>query len=85
VSYIIRREYYKKGDWNAVSDQDGQKRKASNMRMQWDNLWVGIDEFDPRHPQLDLRPRPDNPSVPIVRNIEPQTAPITPLTVSEMI
>lgn len=85
MSYIITRDYYKRGAWNAISDQDGQKRKSSDMVMQWDNLWVGKDEFDPKHPQLMLRPRPDQPARTPVRNIEPQTAPITPLTNNELI
>jgi len=75
---IIRRDRYKRGDWNAISDQDGQKRKASDMRMQWDGLWVGRDEFDPKHPQLELRARPDNPARSPVRNAEPGNLVITP-------
>lgn len=70
---IITRDFYKRGAWNAVSDQDGQKRKSTDMRLQWDGLWVGADEFDPKHPQLELRPRPDNPARHPVRNAEPKT------------
>jgi len=82
---VITRDYYKKGAWNAISDQDGQKRKSSDMVMQWDNLWVGRDEFDAKHPQLELRPRPDNPSRSPVRNIEPGNLVITPFDNNDII
>jgi hypothetical protein len=82
---IIRRDYYKRGSWNAISDLDGQKRKSSDMRMQWNNLWVGTEEWSPKQPQQDLRPRPDQPARSPVRNIEPQTAPITPFTNSDFL
>ena len=82
---IIRRDFYKKGAWNATSDQDGQKRKSTDMMMQWDNLWVGRDEFDPKHPQLELRPRPDNPSRTPVRNTEPGNLVLTPFTNNEIV
>jgi hypothetical protein len=68
---IIKRDTYKRGSWLVISDQDGQKRRIEDCRMQWDGLLVGIDEYDPKHPQLELRPRPDNPSRTPVRNIEP--------------
>lgn len=74
---IIRRDYHKRGSWNAVSDLDGQKRKASDMRMQWNNLWVGKDEWSPKQPQQDLRPRYDNPARYPIRATEPQTVPLT--------
>jgi hypothetical protein len=82
---IIRRDYFKRGSWNAISDLDGQKRKSSDMRMQWNNLWVGTEEWSPKQPQQDLRPRPDRPARSPVRNIEPQTAPITPFTNSDFL
>lgn len=75
---IIRRDRYKRGSWNVISDQDGQKRKIQNMRMQWDGLLVGKEEFDPKHPQLEIRARPDNPARYPVRNIEPTNLVLTP-------
>ena len=75
---IVRRDYYKKGAWNAHSDQDGQKRKSTDMRMQWDGLWVGKDEFDPKHPQLSIRPRPDNIARYPIRVNEPDNLHIVP-------
>lgn len=82
---IITRDYYKRGAWNAVSDLDGQKRKSSDMRMQWNNLWVGKEEWSPKQPQQDLRPRPDHPARSPVRNVEPQVAPVTPFTNSDFL
>lgn len=85
MSYITRRDYYKKGSYNAICDQSGQKAKSNNMKMQWDNLWVMADWWDPKHPQLELRPRPDNPSRSPVRNIEPGNLVLTPFTNNEII
>jgi len=82
---IITKDYYKKGDWNAICDISGQKYKASDMRMQWDNAWVGRDEWSAKHPQLELRPRPDNPSRSPVRNIEPGNLVITPFDNNDII
>jgi hypothetical protein len=60
---IIRRDYYKRGDHNSISDQSGQKYKRGDMKLQWDGLLVGIDEYDPKHPQLTLRPPREDISV----------------------
>jgi len=75
---IIKRDRYKRGSWNVISDQDGQKRKIQDMRMQWDGLLVGKEEFDPKHPQLEIRARPDQPSRYPVRNTEPGNLVIVP-------
>lgn len=75
---IIKRDYFKKGDWNAISDLDGMKRKASDMRMMWNNAFVGKEEWNPKQPQQEIRARPDNPARTPVRNIEPGNLVITP-------
>ncbi len=82
---VIRRDYYKRGNWNAVSDLDGMKRKSGDMRMMWNNAWVGKEEWNPIQPQQIIRARPDNPARSPVRNIEPTTAPITPFTVDDFV
>jgi len=82
---IIRRDWYKRGAWNAVSDLDGMKRKSSDMKMQWNNLWVGTEEWSPKQPQQEIKPRPDHPARTPVRNVEPQVAPITPFTNSDFL
>lgn len=82
---IIKKDWYKRGAYNAISDLDGMKRKSSDMRMQWNGLWVGVEEFAPRQPQDLLRPRPDHPARTPVRDVEPQVAPLTPFTSSDFL
>jgi hypothetical protein len=60
---MITKDRYVKGTHNAVSDLSGQKYKRCDMRLTWDNLLVGKDEWEPKHPQLILRPRPDRPAI----------------------
>jgi hypothetical protein len=79
---IIRRPYYKRGSHNIVSDLDGQLRKVEDCRMQWNGLFVGKEEWSPKQPQQDLRPRPDNPARFPVRNAEPRTVSVVPSQLS---
>ncbi len=56
---------YKTGDYNIISDQSGQKYKRSECRLGVPGsiqagLLVHKDEWSPRHPQLDIRPRPEH-------------------------
>lgn len=60
---IVRRDRYRRGTHNSISDVSGQKYKRSDMRLTWDNKLVGKDEFDPKSPQLIIRPRADRPAV----------------------
>ena len=63
-----RDPYYKKGDWNVICDRCGFKRKASECRMQWNNLFVCYPEcYEERNAQDFLRGFPDHQSVPIAR------------------
>lgn len=65
-----RRNRFKSGDWNAISDRDGFKYKASEMKKGVQNskgLWVHKDEWDPPHGQFQIEPHPDNESVPETR------------------
>lgn len=48
---------YISGDHNVISDQSGQKLKRSDCRYTWDGLLVGRDEWEPKHPQIDIRGR----------------------------
>ena len=45
------RDYYKHGDWNAICQICGFKFKASELRMEWDNLRVCRECWSPRQPQ----------------------------------
>jgi len=85
MSTIIRRDFYKRGACNAVSDCDGQKRKSSDMRMEWTGAWVGKEEWESKQPQLELRPRPDNPSRTPVRNTEPKNLVVPTFTENEIV
>lgn len=60
---LIRRDRYVKGDHNAISDYSGQKYKRRDMRLTWDNNLVGIDEWEPKQPQLTIRPPVDRPAI----------------------
>ena len=60
---MITKDYYKPGTHNAISDDSGQKYKRCDMRLTWDNKLVGKDEWEPKHPQLIIRPRPDHPGI----------------------
>lgn len=55
---------YRPGDWNAACFRCGAKRKASEMRKQWQGFWVCPEHWEPRHPQDFVKGVPDNPSVP---------------------
>ena len=60
---IIRKDRYVKGTHNAISDLSGQKYKRKDMRLTWDNLLVGIDEWEEKHPQLIIRAHEDRTAV----------------------
>lgn len=68
------KNYFKNGDWNALCDICGQRFKASEIRLQWDNARVCWKCWSPRHPQeLQLpQPVPATPSWtrPLVLNFE---------------
>ena len=57
------RDFFKLGDWNAICDRCGFKRKASEMKLEWDGLRVCSECWEPRHPQDFVRGVPDNQAV----------------------
>lgn len=57
-------DYLKLGSWNAQCFRCGAKRKADEMRKQWQGYWVCPEHWEPRHPQDFVRGVPDNPAVP---------------------
>lgn len=75
-----RTKYFAPHDWNVVSDVTGLVKKRSECRLTWDNLLVEDDQFDPKHPQLDLRAKPDRPSVPLAR---PESDPVFTTTTAD--
>ena len=48
---------YIAGDHNVISDYSGQKLKRSECRYTWDGWLVGIDEWEPKQPQLEIKGR----------------------------
>jgi hypothetical protein len=58
---------YKKGDYKAYCDRTGFRVYASDMRMQWDGLFVRKESWEIRHPQDYITSRKDPQSVPIPR------------------
>jgi len=62
-----KRDYYNHGDYNVICDVCGQKFKASECQMRWDNLLVCHNDFEIRHPQDFVRGRTDDQRVPIPR------------------
>lgn len=64
---------FKMGDWNVISDRSGQKLKRSDCRYTWQGWLVGMNEWEPRHPQLDVRGRDEEIAVPDSRPRKPTT------------
>ena len=62
-----KRDYYKKGDYNVICDRCGAKFKASECRLEWDNLFVCYRCFEIRQPQDFVRGKEDDQRVPIAR------------------
>jgi len=56
--------YYKRGSWNAWCARCGQKFKADQLRLEWDNLRVCPKCFEDRHPQDMVRGVEDRQGVP---------------------
>lgn len=67
------RDFYKKGDWNAICDVCGFKRKASEMKQRWDGVMVCEEDWEPRQPQDFVRGVPDTQSVAWTRPETPDT------------
>ena len=58
----------KLGDWNAICDKCGMKRKASTLRKNWEGFMVCADTcWEPRHESDFFRIKPDNQNVPWTR------------------
>lgn len=58
------------GKWLVLCQVCGLKKTNDQIRKRWDGLLVCQDDWEPRHPQEFVRPRPDDQSVPFT-NPEP--------------
>lgn len=60
-------DYFKRGDYNVICDICGFKYKASQTRLQWNNLLACSKCYEERHPQDFVRGIRDDMRVPIPR------------------
>ena len=51
------------GDANAICDRSGFKVKKSELRREWNGLYVRKDMWEPRQPQDFVKGRPDKQSI----------------------
>ena len=59
-----RADFLDLGNWNAQCFRCGMKRKASELRRQWQGYYVCPEHWEPRQPQDFVRAVPDQPGVP---------------------
>ena len=71
----MKQNTYKRGDNRAVCDICGFTYYASELKMTWDGLAACKYDYEPKHPQLDVKPMKENQSVSISRNPDPIFAP----------
>lgn len=76
---FVRSDYYAPHDNNAISDRSAFKYKRSEMQLEWTGRLVGTDEWEPKHPQLLLRPRPDRMFAPNPRPEQPSGLELGPI------
>ena len=62
-----RADYYNGGNWNGICDRCGKKFKFSQLKKEWDGLFVHEECFEIRQPQDYVKGVRDNMSVPISR------------------
>ena len=58
-----RANFYDHGNHNMICDKCGVKYKRSELREQWDGIWVCSYDFEERQPQDLLRAIPDNQAI----------------------
>lgn len=63
------RDYLDLGNWNAVCSMCGRKRKASELRKNWQGMYRCPEHDEPRHPQDFVRAVPDIQTPPWVQPI----------------
>lgn len=64
------------GDHNVVDDISGRKIRSDKVRITWQNFVTSQEDWDPKHPQLELRSRSENISVRPTR-VQPQEVFVT--------
>jgi hypothetical protein len=51
--------YFLSGEWNAICDVCGQKKKSHELQKRWDGLYVCSKDWETRHPQDFIKVRAD--------------------------
>jgi hypothetical protein len=66
-------DYYKSGTWNGICDRCGSKFKFSDLKLEWDGLYVCTANgcFEIRQPQDYVKGVRDNMAVPVSRPDQP--------------
>lgn len=64
---------WRAGDHWIIDDISGQKILRSEARMTWDGYLTHKNKWYPRHPQLDIKGRDEQISVPDTRPRQPDT------------
>jgi hypothetical protein len=79
-------DYYKSGTYNGICDRCGSKFKFSDLKLEWDGLYVCTANgcWEPRQPQDYVKGVRDDMSVPVSRPDQPavflDTLYVTPVT-----
>ena len=60
-------ERYITGNHWIIDDISGQKIRIKDARRDWRNLWMSVDNWSPKQPQLTIIPRQEKISVAVVR------------------
>ena len=80
-----RADYFELGGWNAACYRCGSKRKASELKRQWQGYYVCPEHWEPRHPQDFVKGVPDVQSVPFSQPDEWVAIPSCTLTDAQAI
>lgn len=60
-------DYYKSGTYNGICDRCGKKYKFTQLKLEWDGLYVCDYCWEPRQPQDYVKGVRDNMAVPVSR------------------
>jgi len=58
----------KLGEHNVICDISGRKIRSDDVMITWDGFVTSREDYDEKHPQLELRSRSDDESVKITRD-----------------
>lgn len=60
--------YFSRGEWNAICDVCGGKKKASELRKRWDGFMVCNIDWEMRHPQDFIKAPKNEQGIPWARD-----------------